>query len=205
MDPTADITDLFTWMTPDGNKVVLVMDLYPAAPGTAKFSNAVKYSFHILEQADFTHPPSGHVDIICTFDTTQKISCWVVDSDSKMTLEYLTGDASAATGLASGDGKVTVFAGLRDDPFFFNLDGFKAAAALVQNVAGSLMFDTAGCPMLTQTMAQAAVATLGSNGMGGAPKDHFAGQNVLSIVMTVDKTLLTGAGPLLRVWASTNK
>jgi hypothetical protein len=39
---------------------------------------------------------------------------------------------------------------------------------------------------------------------GGAAKDKFDQQNVLSIVMEVDLSLLTGAGDILGVWASTN-
>ena len=57
-------------------------------------------------------------------------SCWLG------TDEYVTGDASAITGLTSADGKLKVFAGLRADPFFFNLDGFHHAEATVEGGRG---------------------------------------------------------------------
>ena len=40
---------------------------------------------------------------------------------------------------------------------------------------------------------------------GGVAKDFFAGKNVLSIVLSVDKSLLNAGGPILSAWASTNK
>jgi hypothetical protein len=40
---------------------------------------------------------------------------------------------------------------------------------------------------------------------GGPAVDFFLGLNVLSIVLQVDKTLLTSGGPVVGVWASTNK
>ena len=44
---------------------------------------------------------------------------------------------------------------------------------------------------------------LTSNGSGGAPSDFYSGQNVLSLVLEVDKTLLAPSA-LLTVWGSTN-
>ena len=38
-DASADITDLFAWMTSDGTKLNLVMDVFPGAMGGATASN----------------------------------------------------------------------------------------------------------------------------------------------------------------------
>jgi len=199
MDPTADINDVFSWM--DGSNVVLAMTVYPAAPMGAQFSNSVKYVFHTNSAGAFspTLPASGGVDVIATFDsaTPQHISLWVGTS------EFVTGDASAPTGLASADGKVKVFAGLRADPFFFNLDGFKQVVADVEQAAGGLTFNDAGCPALNAATSQALVGQLAAAPDGGAAENHFGTFNGLAIVLSVDKSLLTANGADMTVWAAT--
>ena len=196
LDHTADINDVFAFM--DGDKAVFAMTVFPAADTSSKFSDAVAYVLHTESAATFgatTNP----VDIICTFDTAQKISCWAGD-------EYVTGDASAAAGIASTSGKLKVFAGLRKDPFFFNLDGFKDTVQTVKtaNDAGALVFDSQGCPDTA-----GAVSTLLEDKLqhtdGGAPVDFFKDLKTLAIVVEVDKAIVTKGGALVTVWGSTNK
>ena len=206
-DPASDITDIFSWMSSDTNQVYLVMDVFPAATAASKFSNTTQYVFHTTAQAGYGMAPTASNNVICTFDTTQKISCWAGSS-------YVTGDASSTAGITSSDSKVKVFAGLRDDPFFFNLTGFKDAAADAHANAGKLTFDTAGCPDLSQsptgsslTYQQILFADLTHTGHGANPPvDFFKGLNVLSIVIAVDKTVLgvSATSPILGVWGSTN-
>jgi hypothetical protein len=197
-DPTADITDVYAWMSADKTKVNLVMDVYPNAPATSKFSDAVLYVFH-LNSAPAYGMAATETKVICGFDVAQTISCWVGAN------EFVTGDASAVAGLVSPSGKTRVFAGLRDDPFFFNLTGFKATAAAVATAASTLTFDTAGCPMLSTAVASTLVAQLGHGTAGAPPANDFAGQNVHSIVISVDTSLITPGGKILGVWASTHK
>lgn len=200
LDASSDITDVYSFM--DGTNAVLVLDVAPLANNMSKFSNAVQYVIH-TESTDAFGAPGQQQDIIATFDTAQKIQLWIGKDI------YLTGDASAAAGLKSADGKVTVFAGLRDDPFFFNLDGFNDVVATVDSVEGTLMFDPAGCPKVDAATSGVLVNKLKtdpkSTPPGGVAKDFFAGLNVLSIVVSIDKTLLNKGGPLLAVWGSTNK
>jgi hypothetical protein len=201
-DATTDITDLYSFM--DGNNAVFVLNVNPLASASAKFSTSAQYVIHTTSTDKFIGGASPvPVNIIATFDANQHISLWVGTS------EYVTGDASATAGLPSADGKVKVFAGLRDDPFFFNLDGFHKAEADVEAAAGSLTFDAAGCPKLDAATSAALVKDLSTNPNstppGGAAVDYFAGKNVLSIVISVDKSLVTGGGPLVASWASTNK
>ena len=206
-DPTTDITDVFSWM--DGSNVVLIMDVNPAATNASKFSNAALYTFHTSSTAKYGMAGTD-TDIICQFDPTQKISCWVRSGGS--TTDYVNGDASTTAGIKSASGKLKVFAGLRDDPFFFNLDGFKDAVADVESppittLQPAFTLDAAGCPTnVNAAMSTALVNDLkGTNHGAAAPVDHFAGNNVLSIVLSVDKSLLTTGGPIMSVWASTNK
>jgi hypothetical protein len=199
-DPAADITDVYGWV--DGSKVVLVLNVAPLATTNSKFSDKVQYVLHTSSTDTFGMPGTPR-DIICTFDAAQAIQCWV-GADV-----YLKGDASKEAGLANDKGNVKVFAGLRDDPFFFNLDGFKDVVATVDAVKGTLTFDPAGCPTIDAATSTLLVTKLKtdpkSSPPGGPAKDFFAGANVLSIVIELDKSLINGGGKFLSVWGSTNK
>ena len=197
-DPATDINDVFAWTSTDGTKLNLVMDVFPAATTAAKFSNVAQYVFHTTSSPAYGMAAAASEDILCTFDTSQVISCWGGG-------EYVHGDASNTSGISSASGKVRVFAGLRDDPFFFNLDGFKATASAVHAAAGSLTFDPAGCPALDAATSTALVTQLRSAPGGGPPTDHFATFNTLAIVVQIDKALVTKGGSTVGVWASTNK
>lgn len=209
-DPASDITDLYSWVSPDGTKTYLVMNVAPLARVTAtdtapasKFSDAVQYVFHTTSMPSYGAAGTP-LNVICTFDAAQVISCWAGS-------EYVHGDASNTAGITSASGKLKVFAGPRDDPFFFNLDGFKDVAKTVadtiKNNPGSLNLDGTGCPHLGGTanvLKNKLKADPHVDG-GGAAKDFFKGLNVLSIVIAIDTSVLTSGGPMLSVWASTNK
>ncbi len=198
-DPAADITDVFAWTSPDSNQVYLVLDVVRAAGAASRFSNQVQYVFHTTSHTGFGMPASPEVNVICEFDAAQEVSCWVGNA------AYVHGNASATTGLESADGRVKVFTGLRNDPFFFNLTGFKETAKLVEEAAPSLDFDAAGCPALSAATAAALGRQLKA-GVHGAPvRDDFGRLNVLAIVVVLDKTLLTQTGRIVSVWASTHR
>jgi hypothetical protein len=211
--PEADITDVFAWMSADKTRTYLVLDVSPAAAAGAKFSDAIQYVFHLNSTDTYGEKDPTkikHVNVICTFDFAQKISCWVGAASAtgvSSVDDFVNGDASATAGLASQMGKMKVFAGLRDDPFFFNLAGFKAAAQAVETAAGTSGFgnivDGSGCPHLPQA-ASAAVAGQLSHAPGGGPaQDFFAKLNVLSIVVALDTAEAAPGGKILGVWAST--
>ncbi len=200
-DPTSDINDVFSFV--DGSNFVLGMTVTPFAGATAKFGDAVRYVFHTTSGTKFGETKASS-DVICTFDAAQKISCWVGTDD------YVTGDASsAATPLKSASGKVQVFAGMRSDPFYFNLQGFKDTVTTVEGAAASLTFDTSGCPALSADTATALGNLLkektSSTVVAKTQEDDFTTANTLSLVLLVDKTLVNKGGPYVSVWASTNK
>jgi hypothetical protein len=197
-EPAADITDIYAWMSSDGKKVELALDVSPFATDKSKFSDAVQYAIHVNSGAGYGKAQTETL-VICQFTAAQQIECWV-GAD-----EHLSGDASDPAGLKSASGKVKVFAGLRNDPFFFELDGFKKAVTDVEAAASGLTFDTSGCPVLPQAVSAALVGDLTHEPNGTAAKDTFAGANVLAIVLEIDKTLLTSGGATLGVWASTHQ
>ena len=193
-DPTADINDVYTWV--EGDKTILAMTLFPAAGAEAKFSDAVQYVFHTASGAAFGAANSSK-DVICTFDAAQRISCWIGSDD------YVTGDASDTVGLVSASGKVKAFAGLRDDPFFFNLTGFRETVKIVVGAAAALVFDIAGCPGIDPDTSAALVAQLISDASDLPGSDFFAPLNTLSIVLELDTDLVNDGGPILAVWGAT--
>lgn len=198
-DPSSDINDVYAWM--QSGKIVMAMSVFPVADATSNFSNTLKYVFHTRAGASGLAPTEPEVNVICTFDTTQVASCWAGTAD------YVTGDASVTGGITSDSGMLKVFAGLRDDPFFFNLDGFNATITAVKGAiaGGGLTFDAFGCP--TNAPVATLVGLLGSNGADGGPgANFFAGLNVLAIVVEVDASLLTTAtAKQVTIWSSTNQ
>lgn len=198
-DHATDIADVYAWSTAD--KVNLIMTVFPQATTASKFSTAAAYVFHTSSRAAFGSATTTPLDIICTFDAAQKVSCWVGSDKTN----YVSGDASAAAGISSSSAKVKVHTGLHDDPFFFNLAGFNKVREIVKGAAASLTFDTDGCPALDVATAGALVTQLKQSPTGGAPANFFAGLNSLAIVIQVDKAVLTAGGPILGVWAGTHK
>ncbi|MEZ4364871.1 MAG: DUF4331 family protein [Kofleriaceae bacterium] len=193
----ADINDVYAWTSADASKLNLVMTVQPFAAASATFSPNVQYAFHVTSQAGYGMAATN-VDVICEFASATSVQCWV-GADG-----YVTGDPSATTGLTSADGKIKVFAGQRNDPFFFNLGGFVATVDLVKAAAGGLTFDPANCPNVDAATSMALVGQLQSDPGGGAATDDFAGANVAALVIQLDKTLVNAGGPILGVYASTH-
>ncbi len=200
-DPAADITDVFTWMSPDARTLNLVMALTRNATTASRFSDAVQYVFHTSSAASFGAPPSREVRIVCTFNPNQQIRCRVEGEPGLR----VRGDASNESGIESNDGRLRVFAGLRDDAFFFNLAGFRATSRIVAGAASGLTFDAAGCPALDAGTSAALVSQLQSAPGGGPAVDNFARFNVLAIVVSIDKSVVTQGGSIVGVWGSTNR
>ncbi|MFN7955806.1 MAG: DUF4331 family protein [bacterium] len=198
-DPSADIADVFAWSAADGNRVNLVMTVGRAVAEDFQFSDHVQYVFHTQSAASFGASEAPAVNIICEFDASQTASCWAGAN------EYVTGDASNAAGITSSSGAFRVFAGQRNDPFFFNLDGFNHTVAVVDSVEASLTFDDNGCPLLDDATAATLRTLLQSNADGTGPAtDTFASSNILAIAVSIDKSILTSGGPILSVWGSTH-
>src|SRR5262245_11865363 len=72
-DPTTDITDLFAWMSSDGARLQLVLDVAPAAAKTSRFSTAAKYVFHLNSADKYAGLIMSRSHLVCTFASTQAI------------------------------------------------------------------------------------------------------------------------------------
>lgn len=193
-----DLTSLYAWTSADGKKLNLGLPWAPdAGPGT-RFSDVVQWVFRVASRPSARAKDAAELLILCTFDVAQKVSCWAGD-------EYLTGDASSSAGLASPSGRLRVFTGLRNDPFYFNLTGWKAAGARLTQALSGASRDPAGCPTLDAQSRSEILTQLATGQNGAAARDDFAQRNVLALVVEIDLSLVTLGGPVLAVSGSTHK
>ncbi len=68
-DPSADITDLYAWMSPDAAMLNLALGVNPFAGGDAQFSDATQYAFHINSSAGYGEAQTETV-VQCQFYDT---------------------------------------------------------------------------------------------------------------------------------------
>ena len=185
-DPAADLADVYAWMTADTEQVNLALTI-PAA----LFSDAVQYVFEV-ESSEALGEEGNLTRVICSFDEAQSIQCWVGEDD------YVRGIASEEVGLTSRSGRIRVFAGLRDDPFFFNSIGFNAVRTQIRDAMSELEFDEAGCPLLDSETSQTLISQLtqGAN--------TFVNP-VSALVLQIDRSLLARGGDILAVSGSTHR
>jgi hypothetical protein len=199
-DPTTDIAAVYAWMDPQASRLNMVMTVNPSADKTtAKFSTTALYVFHTMAKAsgtDTTNYPE--VNVICSFNASQTIECWAGDND------YVTGNASVGNGISNQSGHLQVFAGPRNDPFFFNMSAFNNTVTLIKTALANKAYgtaDAAGC----YTVPALVVPTVKSS-LSTPNKDDFAGKNVLAIVVSIDKSIVTTQQhQIVTVWGSTNK
>ena len=165
-DPAADITDLFVFRSKDPaagatKRTVFVMTVFPLADQQSRFSDKVDYEFRIEDAADATKK----MNIKCTADTgtPQKVTCTGPGSVTRTT------DVGAVNAGDAANDDMRLFAGLRDDPFFFDLEAFKKVQADPTQVG--LLTDNQGT-------------------------DFLAGANVLSIVVDVKNSVFNGTTKL---------
>ena len=129
-DVPADIADIYAWSDAT-NAYFAVSFAGPQAPGVPAFYDRdVLYTLNIS-----TSPPATSSDVTVRF----RFGPATNGSGSGISVENLPGVGGPLTGpveqVLSRDG-VRVYAGLRDDPFFFDLQGFKETRS-----TGTLRFD----------------------------------------------------------------
>jgi hypothetical protein len=179
-DPAADITDLYVFPSPDRpGHVVLIFSAFPGAAATALFSDAITYRFRLRPVTPvsagaapaFTVGEQEH-----TFDFTFTAPSTGDGRDGVVQAGTCTAPSGEKIPFRVGEEApagscgLRIFAGARLDPFFIDLAGVRDTRAL-----GRLSFR----PGATNSL---------------------EGQNVLSIVLEVDATVLApGGGSLLAV------
>ena len=184
---TTDITDLYVFRAQDVNNLVFVANtqglLSPGSSAAAKFDENTVIEFNI----DNTGDAVEDLVIQCKYDAASNsmLVYGPIAPSEKGLRSKLEGNVSASAALTTygsapvigtGATGIKVFAGPRDDPFFFDLNQFKKI------LAGTA---TGFLPV-------------------GMASDAFAGTNVLSVVIEVPKSLLGGSGSI-NTWVETKK
>lgn len=185
---TTDVTDLYVFRAADPNNLVFVANTQglhtPAETATLKFDPNTLIEFNIDTNGD------AKEDLVlqAIYDAgTNKMNVYgpVVPSETGVRSK-LEGSVSASVAvtaygastpeIGTGTTGIKVFAGPRDDPFFFDLNQYK-----------SIIGGTA-------------------TGFNNPGADTFAGTNVMGLVVEVPKTLLgTVTGGKVNVWVETKK
>jgi hypothetical protein len=140
-NPNADIADFYAFLNPhDSSKLVMVMTVngyaVPALEKRYMFSPKVRYRFNIDNNGDY-RPDEGVELRFGEAEFTHKVhGVWTSQTFtatfSMRRIEPVRGSCTPATEVLQaaldpvvfdGADGVKVYAGLRDDPFFFNLTG----------------------------------------------------------------------------------
>jgi len=170
--PGNDITDIYAFQNPsDNSKMVFVLNtqglLSPTATATAAFPSNVMYEFNIDNTGDNVEDlviqclvQNGKMRVYGPVAVGTPGTVSTVKTNGPVTEVSVTASSASAVNIATNTNGVKIFAGPRDDPFFFDLSRFREIIATTQTSFRSPGVDT------------------------------FAGTNVMSIVVEVPKTLL---------------
>ncbi len=192
-DPRIDIGDLYAWMAPDGAHLNVLMSIVGHS-----FSDTARYVFHFESGPRFGQT-RARLALTCRFPSPAETDCRLSSGD------HAIGDARDEAGLASRRRSFRVFAGMRNDPFFNNVRGTRAAYQIAMDaIEGGLQADGAGCPALPATTSGALLDAWRHT--DGAPgRDFLAGWTPSVIAVSLDLLTAARGGPLLAVWASTEQ
>ena len=195
-DQAADIADVYTFLDPnDNSKVILAFDVHgfivPGENGNlGGFDHNVLFRFNLEntgdaapdkfiyvnfdEQTSRSQPQTAHITV------SGKNKHETIEFSAPTTVSSATSPTAATpvvtTDPASG---VSFFAGLTDDPFFFDIPGFN-------RFVGSVLGGSPDINLLSRG------------------RDTFAGYNVQMIALSVPAALLKGpAGDVIGVSATT--
>jgi hypothetical protein len=181
---TTDITDVYAFQGQTTSNMVLVVNtqglLTPAASATAAFDNNTMIEVNIDNNNDNVE------DLVlqCVFNNGTMYVYGPIKPSITGSKSVVEGSATASVGVTpygastpvvATQNSLTVFAGPRDDPFFFDLDQFKKILA---GTASS--FNNPG-------------------------NDSFKGTNVMSIVIELPKSMLGATNGKVNIWAEAKR
>lgn len=187
-----DITDIYAWRAQSGSTVLALNVNGLSKPGQKPVfasgvpgvgtTKGVSYWLRVDNDGDAV----SDVDLQVTFgkparNGAQKMT---VRRNGKLLVSGTTTVPGAKVVKVNKKGDIKAFAGLRDDPFFFDLDGFVNILAALDDDKANDAESFVGCK---------------------APRtDFFKGQNVSSIVLELPASLLTAKGSTsIGVWGAT--
>jgi hypothetical protein len=130
-DNAADLADFYMWHNDEGKLVVAMTFAGLAEAGAPPvYDLDALYGFHIDNDEDHV----SDIDIWCRFGTNTAMDEWGVQC---LNVPGAAGPVEGAVeSPIDAGGGIMLFAGGREDPFFFDLDGFQATT-----MSGMLEFD----------------------------------------------------------------
>jgi hypothetical protein len=187
-----NLTDLYVFREKDqnasvkGDDLVFVMNTNPRSVARQQyyFGEKVRYQFHVTRVSDKNAIPTGKEDIVLRFEfgkpesnAQQSFQMTVLSNGNKIgaalgkTTPLAANPATAPkiNNLLIGNSKIDVFAGLREDPFFFDVEQFFRVRAGAAGIGPAVGFRAADKAI-----------------------DFAKGYNVNAIVARVPKSLLQG-------------
>ncbi len=195
-DPLADIADVYAWHT-DGGTIVIILTYngLQDAGTDATYDSEVLYTINIDNTGDPANKAEGNPD---QNDNEADIPIYVKFGQNGLEewgvqVENLPGADGVVSGPVDtelpGGGETRVYAGVFEDPFFFDFEGF--------------------------TMTRDATVTPDPDGMEpyendflfDSTRDSFAGTNVNAIVLEMDAaaTLNGNADNWIQIWATAGR
>ena len=183
---TSDITDVYAFQSKENaSNLVLVANvkglLSPAATGAVSFDENVMVEFNIDTDGDNLEdmviqaiPRGGKMYFFGPVASTNASLNSTVETTATKSSVDITAYGSNA--VVSSENNLKMFAGPRDDPFFFDFLQYSAILSTTDTTAG---FRKPG-------------------------QDTFAGTNVMSIIVEVPKSMIGGTGTI-NVWAESKR
>jgi hypothetical protein len=191
-NPSADIGDIYAWTGSDGRHLNLIMDIVGHS-----FSDKLVYAFHV-DSGRALGKTTSSIVISCRFPAADSVECRAGDID------ITRGDPRNPTGILSLYDHFRVFAGLRDDPFFNNVRGTRAAYQTAQAaLKAGVSLDAANCPNFDRATSST-ILDQWKHTDGGPPKNFLAGWLTSAIVISIDLNVVNKGGKLLAVWGTTS-
>jgi hypothetical protein len=191
-DTAADIADVYAWHTDRGTLVVIMTFAALRSPGDAPvYDTDALYTIHIDNTAnpalatnwlDNDNDNVSDIQIHVRFGQNN-LGDWGVQFNNVPGAADATFDGPVQQTIVNG--AATVTAGLFDDPFFFDFEGFVATRDNLLDPANPL--DVAF-----------------SSIVGGGPVDFFAGTNTMAIVVEMDAAAAVNenANNFVQIWAT---
>jgi hypothetical protein len=190
-NPQADIGDVFAWTSPNGRQLNLIMTIVGHS-----FSDRIQYVLHVDSGKQFGRTTAS-TSIVCGFQASSLVDCKAGTADSAR------GDASNPQGLQGRNHRFRVFAAPRDDPFFNNVRGTRAAyqvaAKALRNGAAA---DAAGCPAFDDATS-ASIFEEWRHTDHGPPENFLAGWQSSALVISIDLDVVAKGGKILAIWGAT--
>ena len=184
LDLAADLTDLFTFTSPQNpDKLVMIMNVHGLAFSQSRFSNAVDYKFRIRPITDAktlvpSADPAKEQSIVCSFTGGFPL----IDARQRATCRFNLGGAPQSVS------------------FDTRAPGYQAGGSSPDQGGARVFAGVRSDPWFLD-LGKTVAFDKGTRVDRAGGTNGLHGQNILSIVVEVDKSRL--AGPLLAITAQT--